>query len=81
MKLCIAFPQEFYHKKSHEKEIPKFLIHNQNKSHIRQKLKQWPKKKKNQKTNKVQKLTETKEKGYFKKMKSIPVWGLQKNKL
>ena len=46
MKLCIAFPQEFYHKKSHEKEIPKFLIHNQNKSHIRQKLKQWPKKKK-----------------------------------
>ena len=57
------------------------LSHNQNKSHTRQKLKQWPKEKKNQKTSKIQKTIGTKEKGYFKKLKSIPVWGLQKNKL
>lgn len=54
------------------------LSQNQNKSHTRQKLKQWPKEKKNQKTSKIQKTIGTKEKGYFKKLKSIPVWGLRR---
>ena len=55
-----------------KKRFQNFNPQSEQKSH-QTKIKTVTKKKKNQKTNKVQKLTETKEKGYFKKMKSIPV--------